>query len=211
MRICSARIADRTRARFDSPLGRGPAGPVVRSVRSRRHAFTLVELIVVLSILALFVTIAQTNLFGTLRRSTFKAQVQSFVSTMQMAAAAASETGRRYEVIVDVSEQAYLLRQISSSNLAEVLDEEIIVDGQFGESCRVSYVEFDDGTYASEGQAKFRVGHSGWQYGGKVVFLDEAEQAHAVSVGRLTPIVQVLEGDPELMRPKAVDEVPPFR
>lgn len=207
MRTCSARIADRTR----SPLGRRRVGPVARAVRPRTGAFTLVELIVVLSILAFFVMIAQTNLFGTLRRSTFKAQVQSFVSAMQMAAAAASETGRRYEVIVDVTEQAYLLRQISSSNLAEVLDEEIIVDGQFGDSCRVSYVEFDDGTYASEGQAKFRVGHSGWQYGGKVVFLDEAEQAHAVTVGRLTPIVQVLEGDPELMKPKAKDEVPPFR
>ena len=28
-------------------------------------------------------------------------------------------------------------------------DEEIIVDGQFGDSCRVSYVEFDDGTIAT--------------------------------------------------------------
>ena len=160
--------------------------------------------------LALFVVMAQVNLFGTLRRSTFKAQVQSFVSAMQRAASTAAETGRRYEVIVDVTEQTYLLRQISSSNLAEVLDEEIIVDGQFGDSCRVSYVEFDDGTYANEGQAKFRVGHAGWQYGGKVVFLDEGEQAHTVAVGRLVPIVQVLEGDAELMRPKAKDEVSSF-
>ncbi len=203
MRTCSARIADRPRAEPDSPVVR-------RSTRPRIGAFSLIELIVVLSMLALFVLMAQVNLFGTLRRSTFKAQVQSFVSAMQMAASTAAETGRRYEVIVDVTEQTYLLRQISSSNLAEVLDEEIIVDGQFGDSCRVSYVEFDDGTYANEGQAKFRVGHAGWQYGGKVVFLDEGEQAHTVAVGRLVPIVQVLEGDAELMRPKAKDEVSSF-
>ncbi|HNY79076.1 MAG: type II secretion system protein [Sedimentisphaerales bacterium] len=203
MRTCSARIADRPWAEPDSPVVR-------RSARPRIGAFSLIELIVVLSMLALFVLMAQVNLFGTLRRSTFKAQVQSFVSAMQMAASTAAETGRRYEVIVDVTEQTYLLRQISSSNLAEVLDEEIIVDGQFGDSCRVSYVEFDDGTYANEGQAKFRVGHAGWQYGGKVVFLDEGEQAHTVAVGRLVPIVQVLEGDAELMRPKAKDEVSSF-
>jgi prepilin-type N-terminal cleavage/methylation domain-containing protein len=200
MPICSARTADRTRIGLDSMV----------SKRCRAGAFTLVELIVVLSLLALFVSIAQTNLFGTLRRSTFKAQVQSFVSTMQMATSAAAETGKRYELIVDVTEQTYLLRQISSSNLAEVLDEEIITDGQFGHACRVSYVEFDDGTYANEGQAKFRAGHAGWQYGGKVVFLDESEQSYTVSVGRLTPVVQVSEGDLELMKPKAKDEVPAF-
>jgi Tfp pilus assembly protein FimT len=210
MQTCSARIADRPEAGFDSLVSRRPARLIALSARSRIGAFTLVELIVVLSMLALFVLMAQVNLFGTLRRSTFKAQVQSFVSAMQMAASAAAETGRRYEVIVDVTEQTYLLRQISSSNLAEVLDEEIVVDGQFGDSCRVSYVEFDDGTYANEGQAKFRVGHAGWQYGGKVVFLDEGEQAHTVAVGRLIPIVQVLEGDAELMRPKAKDEVSSF-
>lgn len=177
---------------------------------NRIGGFTLIELIVVLSMLALFVLMAQVNLFGMLRRSTFKAQVQGFVSAMQMAASTAAETGRRYEVIVDVTEQTYLLRRISSSNLAEVLDEEIVVDGHFGDSCRVSYVEFDDGTYANEGRAKFRAGHSGWQYGGKVVFLDESEQVHTVTVGRLTPIVQVLPGNPELMRPKAKEQVSSF-
>jgi type II secretory pathway pseudopilin PulG len=211
MQTCSARIADRADAEFDLLASQRPAWPMASSARSRVGAFTLVELIVVLSMLALFVMMAQVNLFGVLRRSSFKSQVQSFVSAMQMAASAAAETGRRYEVIVDVTEQTYLLRQISSSNLAEVLDEEIIADGQFGRSCRVSYVEFDDGTYANEGRAKFRVGFGGWQYGGKVVFLDEAEQPHTVAVGRLTPIVQVLEGDPELMKPKAKDEVPAFR
>jgi Tfp pilus assembly protein FimT len=198
MRTCSVPTAKRARVKCG------------RSARLHSGAFTLVELIVVLSLLALFVLMVEVNLFGVLRRSTFKAQVQSFVSAMQMAASAAAETGRRYEVIVDVTEQTYLLRQITSSNLAEVLDEEIVVDGQFGDNCRVSYVEFDDGTYANEGQAKFRVGHAGWQYGGKVVFLDESEQAHTVAVGRLIPIVQVLEGDPELMRPKAKDEVSSF-
>jgi Tfp pilus assembly protein FimT len=177
---------------------------------ARAGAFTLVEMIVVMSFLAMFVVMAQVHLFGALRRSTFKSQVQDFISAMQMAASGAAETGRRYEVIVDITDQRYLLREISGSNLAEVYDEEIILDGQFGDSCRVSYVEFDDADYTNEGEAKFRVGHAGWMYGGKIVFLDESEQPHTVAVSRLTPIVQLIDGDPELMRPKAKNDVPPF-
>jgi type II secretory pathway pseudopilin PulG len=174
----------------------------------RVGAFTLVELIVVLSMLALFAMIAQTNLFGVLHKSEFNAQVQDFISTMQMAASAAAETGRRYEVIVNVGEQSYLLRQITSPDLADVKEEEIITTGYFGDSCRVAYVAFDDGDFTNEGEAKFRAGHAGWHYGGKVVFRDSAEQAHTVSVSRLTPIVELIDGDPELMKPKSEDEVP---
>jgi len=168
----------------------------------------LVEMIIIVSILAFFVIMVQTNLFGTMRRSQFKAQVQEFVSAMQMAASAAAESSRRYEMIIDLSEQTFLLREITSSDLAKVLDEEIILDGQFSESCRVAYVEFDDGTFTNEGKAKFRVGHAGWHYGGKIVFLDESEQSHTVLVNRITPIVELVDGDPALMTPKGKDEVP---
>jgi type II secretory pathway pseudopilin PulG len=168
----------------------------------------LVELVVVLSMLGLFVLMAQANLFGALRQSEFNGQVQGFISVMQMAASAAAETGRRYEVVVDISDQSYLLRQITSSDLAEVRDDEIIAEGQFGSNCILSYVEFDDGEYTNDGKAKFRVGHAGWHYGGKVVFIDDGDRPHTVAVSRLTPIVELIDGDAELMKPKARDEVP---
>lgn len=201
MRTCSAQIADRACVRV---AGRRLVSPLPRQGRG----FTLIELIVVLSMLALFVMVAQVNLFGMLRKSEFSAQVQGFVSTMQMAASAAAETGRRYEVILDIGQQSYLLRQITSSDLADIKEEEIIAEGQFGNNCRIVYVAFDDGEATNEGEAKFRAGHAGWQYGGKVVFMDNAEQSHTVAVGRLTPVVELIQGDPELMKPKAKDEVP---
>lgn len=171
-------------------------------------AFTLVELIVVLSILSLLVVLAQTNLFGTLRRQSFKAQVQDFISTMQMAASGAAESGRRYEVILDPTEQSYLLREITTSDLSEVLEEEIITQGHFGSNCRLAYIEFDDGDYTNDSRAKFRIGRAGWTYGGKIVFLDESEQPYAVVVNRLTPVIRLTEGDPALMTPKGKEEVP---
>ncbi len=54
--------------------------------------FTMIELMVVVVVVSLFALMAQMHLFGLLRKSTFKAQVQELVSTMQMAASAAGES-----------------------------------------------------------------------------------------------------------------------
>jgi prepilin-type N-terminal cleavage/methylation domain-containing protein len=175
---------------------------------TRAAAFTLIELIVVLSLLGLLIAVVQTSLFGALRRSSFRSQVQQFVSAMQMAASAAAESSRRYEVSIDISEQMYRLREITTSDLDDVRDEEIIMQGHFGRNCRVVSVEFDDHDYTNEGLAHFRVGHAGWHYGGKILLLDEDEQPHAVVVSRVTPIVTLVDGDPALMAPKSKDEVP---
>ena len=168
----------------------------------------MAELVVVLVVLALFVLLAQMHLLGVLRKNTFRAQVQELVSTMRMAAAAAAESDRRYEVIIDITEQNFILRQITSPDLSQVLEEEIIVKGDFSDNCRVVYVEFDDGDYTNEGRAKFRAGHSGWQYGGKIVLLDETERMYSVVVNRLNGIVRLEEGDAKLLVPKTKEEVP---
>jgi hypothetical protein len=163
---------------------------------------------VVLAVLSLFICVAQMNLFGALRRATFKGQVQSFMSAMQLAASTAAESDRRFEMIVDLNEQSFLLREITSNNLADVLDEEIIQSESFGENCRLAYVELDNGEYTNDGRARFRVGHAGWRYGGKIVFLDEKETPHTVVVSRLTLVIELVDGDPELIRLKSDDEVP---
>lgn len=176
-------------------------------VSSRPAGLTLIEMIIVISMLALFVLLAQTNLFGVLRKSTFKAQVNEFVSAMQMAASAAAESNRRYEVIIDLTEQSFLLRQITSPDLAEILEEEVILIGSFSRNCQVAYVEFDDGEYANEGRAKFRAGHSGWQYGGKIVVLDEGGNPYSIVVNRLNRIIELIEGDVVPLTPKAKEDV----
>jgi len=173
-----------------------------------KAAFTLTELVVVLVIVSLFVLLAVTNLSGLLASHSFKAQVQDFVSAMQMAARAAAETGRRYEVIVDIGQQNYVLREITSPDLSEVLEEEIIVENNFGDNCRVIYVLFDDGDYTNEGRAKFRAGHSGWQYGGKIALLDNNEQEYSVIVNRLNRVVELKKGYVGFLVPKFKDDVP---
>jgi len=162
-------------------------------------------MVVVISILGLFVVWVSVNLFGAFRRYGFRATAQEFVSALQTAITAASESDRRYEVIIDLPQQTYLLREITSPDLSEVLDEEIVLEGAFGGKCRAAYVQFDDGQSTQQDRAKFRAGHAGWQYGGKIVLLDEEDHAYTVLVHRLNRVVDLLDGDVDLPMPQDRD------
>jgi prepilin-type N-terminal cleavage/methylation domain-containing protein len=185
------------------------ANPVSRKVRASRmkNGFTLAELLVVVVVISLFILLAQLHLFRLMRKNTFKAQIQQLISTMQMAATAAAESDRRYEVIIDLDEQSFLLREITTPDLTEVLDEEIILQDRLSNNCRIVYVEFDDGDFTHEGRAKFRAGHSGWAFGGKIVLLDEKEKPYSVVVNRLNRIIKLEEGDVRLLEPKYKDDL----
>lgn len=199
MPICTALM------QTDSTV-RGQSG-----LRNARNGFTFTELMVVILVVSLFVLLAVTNFSGLLRKSTFRAQANELASTMQMAAAAAAESDKRYEVIIDIAEQQYTLRQITSPQLpSDVLEEEIIVKNDLGDNCRIIYVLFDDLVETDENHQKafFRAGHAGWQAGGKIVLIDEDEQPYSVVVNRLSRIVTLQEGDVGILMPKRQDEVP---
>jgi len=178
---------------------------------SHTNGFTMAELLVVLAIVSLFVLMAQIHLFGLLRKNTFRAQTQELVSTMQMAASAAAETGRRYEIIIDITEQGYGLKELTGSEIyVDNPDEtpgEIIVQNNLTENCRLVYVWFDDGIDTNT-KAWFRVGPSGWQNGGKIVLLDEKDQPYTIVVNRINRIVALEEGNIELLEPKSKDDLP---
>jgi len=175
---------------------------------ARSRGFTFIELVIVTVIVGLFAVTAQLRLSGLLRKHRFKSQVQEFVSALRMAVTAASESDRRYEVVVDLAEQSFMLREITSPDLYEVLEEEIITENYFSENCHVAYVQFDDGEYTNEDRAKFWAGHAGWAYGGVVVFLDSEQRPHSVVVNRLSRMIMLTEGEVALLEPKAKDDVP---
>lgn len=178
--------------------------------KSGRAGFTLAESMVVIVIVSLFAMLAVGNLGGLLTRNTFKAQANEFVSTMQMAVRAAAESDRRYEVIIDLAEQSYLLRQITTSELySDVLEEEIIVENEFGDNCEVVSILFDDLEEAGQDdqRARFVAGHIGWQYGGVIYLLDQNEKMYSVVVNRMNRIVELKAGEAVLLEPKAKEDV----
>ncbi len=173
-------------------------------------AFTMTEVVVVIVIVALSAVVVQLNTFNIFRKNTFKAQAQEFVDAMQLAANAAAQSDRRYEVIIDITEQKYILREITLPDLTEVLDEEIVLEQYFNNNCAFEYVIFDDlvATDQEHQIAKFRAGQAGWQNGGKIVLLDESDYPYSVIVNRLNRIVVLQEGDVEILLPKTKAEVP---
>jgi hypothetical protein len=174
-----------------------------------RRAAVLAEIIMVLFIVAMFTTMAMINLSGVLSRSSFKNRADDLVKLFQMAATSAAETGVRYEIIIDFVQNSYTLREITTGLVAveDIKEEEIIQTGQFNDRFQLAYVMFDDGDWTNEAPALFRVGKSGWQYGGKIVVTDEDGKAYSIVINRLSRMINLLEGDAEILTPKTEDEM----
>ena len=165
---------------------------------------------VVIVIAGLFVVMAMINLNRLIKGSSFKAQANEFVSVMNMAADTASQSDRRYEIIIDLVEQQYILRQITSDNFfADVLEDDVIVQNRFSDNCRVVYVLFDDlvETNQQYQMAKFRVGNAGFQNGGKVILVDEGENPYTVIVNRINRNIELKKGEADFPMPLEPAEI----
>jgi len=176
--------------------------------RATRHGFTLAESMVVIVIVSLLVVLAAVNLKGAITKNSFKSRVQGLIHAVEAASTSASQSDKRYEVIIDIPQQSWLLREISSPELSEVLEEEIIAQENFGENCRIAYVLFDDGEFTNEDRAKFRAGRAGWQFGGIIVLLDTDEQPWSIVIDRLSHIVGLQSGEAQIVWPRSKDELP---
>ena len=172
-------------------------------------AFVLSEIIVVVAIIAFFTMLAMFNLSGLIYNSSFKNQSHELVKVFKMAAVSAAESGRRYEVILDFAEQRYTLRQITTGLVAveDILEEEIILTGEFSDEFQLTYVMFDDGESTNDEPALFRAGKSGWQYGGKVVVSDSEGNAYSIVINRLNRMVRLEYGDVKILMPRSPDEL----
>ena len=177
---------------------------------SGRHSrgYVLSEIIVVIFIIGLLVSMATMNAVSMLGQNTFRSQAGELVSAFDKAWMGARTSSRRYEIVIDISNQFYMLREITENNLSDVLEEEVIAQKKFGDEMKVKYVLFDDAqnTSTAQGWARFRAGHAGWQAGGKIVLVDRAGHEYSIIVTRLSPEAQLIKGDVEFVRPQ--DDVP---
>ena len=177
----------------------------------RNSALTIIELMAAVLMISLFVALANISLFGFMRRHTFKFQAQELVSTMQRAVNAAGESNRRYSVIINVAEQSYTLRQITTPELyEEPTEEEIILTNSLNDNCRLEYIQFDDwsGTDEDIFRVHFIAGHAGWQYGGSIVLLDEDDKPYSIIVNRMNRVIKLEKGEIMPLEPRSKDEVP---
>jgi prepilin-type N-terminal cleavage/methylation domain-containing protein len=174
-----------------------------QTATASQKGFVLAEMVVVIFIIGLFASLAMVNVMSILGRNTFKSRANDLVAVLRMAAAKAAESSRRYEIIIDFTTQSYTFREITSADLgADVLQEEILLQRTFGNDVHIKYVQFDDGTNTAQNQAKFRAGRAGWQFGGKIVLVDNDGMEYTIMINRINKSVELLDGDAEILAPR---------
>ncbi|MGA2094624.1 MAG: prepilin-type N-terminal cleavage/methylation domain-containing protein, partial [Sedimentisphaerales bacterium] len=81
-----------------------------RGIRGAGYpGFTLAESMVVIVVVSLLVALAATNLKGVLIKNLFKSQASGLVSALESASTSAVQSGKKYEVIIDIPQQSWLL------------------------------------------------------------------------------------------------------
>lgn len=177
--------------------------------RCGRRGMVLAEVLVVVLIVSLMTGIVMFNLGGIVFRSEFEKESQRLVGLINMAADAAATTDRRYEMVFDFFEQQYTLRELVSLDTSvEVEEESIIERGNFTDEFVLAYIQFDDLEMTNEETAYFRVGKSGWQYGGKIVLLDGNGNEYSLIINRLSGVAELRKGDVDFLIPLDKDEMP---
>jgi prepilin-type N-terminal cleavage/methylation domain-containing protein len=203
-------MTDDRRQKTENKRQKTEGGFIIRRPSSvfRLRAFTLAESMVVIVIVSLLIAIAATNLKGVITKNSFKAKSQGLIAALEAASTSAGQSDKRYEIIIDIPQQNYIFREITSSDLSEVLEEEIISQEDFGANCTVSYVVFDDGQFTNADRAKFRASRAGWQFGGVIGLYDSEGQPWSLVIDRLSNIVKLEQGEAQIAWPRSKDEMP---
>lgn len=179
---------------------------------AQRRAFVLVEMLLMLIMVGLMTALAMMNFSSAFTKAKFEREVNNFINVLKMAQNGAAESDKRYAVILNFDEQSYTLRRFDSLSLDVIPDEEaIITTGYFTGECYLDWILFDDFEYAIEEtafEARFYAGHSGWQYGGKIVLLDADGNPYSVVVNRLSRVITLQPGDVEILEPQYQEDVP---
>ena len=185
----------------------------INASRKTGDGFVLIEMLMVVGLIGLMAVVATVSfsaMWGNLR---FKRQAKELVGVFQMAYNAAAQSDRRYAVILDFTEQAFILREFKSLDLETMdPDEAIIQTTYFSEALTLDYVLYDDlddtRDYENTTQARFLAGHSGWQNGGKVVLLDEDGSAWTIVIHRFARPVELFKGEVDIDPPMDATDVP---
>lgn len=165
--------------------------------------YVLIEMLVVVGLVALMTGIAMLSfgaMWGNLR---FKQQAEDLVNVFQMAYNAAAQSDRRYAVVLDFTEQGYVLREFKSLDLQTMDPEKAVLQtGYFSKELTIDYVTYDDEEDTRDAEnvteARFLAGKSGWQFGGLVILRDDEGRAWTIVIHRFARPVELLEGEWDL-------------
>ncbi len=175
--------------------------------------FVLVEMLMVIGVVGLMTAVAVIGYSAVWGNLKFKNQARDLVNTFQMAQDAAATSNRRYAVILDFTEQAFILREFKTLDLQTMDDDDAIIQtNYFSEALTLDYVLYDDLEDSRDEEdvteVRFLVGKSGWQYGGKVGLLDADGRPWTIVIHRFARPVELFEGEVDIYLPQHRENVP---
>ena len=189
-----------------------------RSNRTRRGGLVLVELLLVVGIIGMMTGIAMISYGALWGNLGFKRKAQKLVDVFQMAQEAASQSDRRYAVVLDY--YGYSLQEMKEYDKSAILDDvdNIIVSGEFNERFQFDRVLFDDADELTmeapkddgevSSSAIFRVGRSGWEAGAQIIILDEEGEPWTILISRIARPVQLKKGKVPILLPRDEPSIP---
>jgi prepilin-type N-terminal cleavage/methylation domain-containing protein len=189
--------------------------------------FVLIEMLMVIGIIGLMTLVATISFSAMWGNLKFKSQAEDLVNIFRMAQNAAATSDRRYEILLDLTDQSYILREFTEYELLtdESFDEDTIIQQKyFSDALTVDYILFDDIRPTDDTVAvapededtktvvRFLAGKSGWQAGGIIVVLDEDGQPWTIVIHRFARPAELIKGEWDLislgMLPQYKENIP---
>lgn len=182
------------------------------STKPHPAGLTLIELLLVVSLVGLLSAMGMLSFGSMWGNLEFKKQARELVNVFQMAQEASARTNHRYAVILDFSNDQYILREYASTDLETIPEDEAVIrTGYFTDKFQLDYVLFDDLDDTRDDEVvydvRFLAGRTGWQYGGKVVIRDENGNPWSIVISRIASPVRLVEGDASFLIPRGQNEL----
>ena len=188
-----------------------PICTVPMQTKKKCCGFTFAETMVALIVIAMLTLLSIVGYRNISASTKFRATADTLMKFFDRAGNAASQTDRRYAVMIDFIDNAFILYEVNTDkpyakDYETLKEEDIICTEYFTDDCSLYYVQFDDSDLRIDagegGRALFVVGKSGWDFGGKIVLLDNEGELYSVVISRIAKTSQLIKGDAELAKPE---------
>ena len=167
------------------------------------RGYTLLETVVVLTLLALLISLVAASVFGGLKRSRLDSDVAQFARTMRLAAEQAVLTGETFAVAIEIYDGYYEIYEDNDENVNGANgDIEPLIERQSLDRCWIDEIEFEDGSRVYSGEVVFRATPEGWKDSLIFRIKDRDDRWRYIRCDKFTTNVTVARKPLELLQPQ---------
>jgi len=168
------------------------------------RAYTLMEILLVVAIIACIVGLVMPNFMGRLSRDVFVEDVNKFVSTLRLTANEAMFRGQSLVVILDVTTGYYTVYEKRADNIYNE-DVEPLIERQGLDFSYIQIAEYGDGSQQFSGEMELLATPEGWSDSWLFEIIDLQDRLKWVRTDRMT--TRVVQSDQPLEIMAALPEV----